>query len=127
MLTWTRSGDTWLGNGFRIEMKAARQWVLYDVGDKDESSLVSTTEALASLPTLSAAKYKAEHVHQRRRISASRQRLGSVVVGASALAAFFSAYPMAVAAFGVVAVSALLELVMTWFDDGVGGANELTQ
>ena len=127
MLQWTRSGDEWLGNGFRIEMKSARQWILYDVGDVDESALVSTSEALASLPTLSAAKYKAEHVHQKRRLSASRQRLGAVVVGASALAAFLSSYPMAVMVLAVVALSAALELAMTWFDDGVGGANQVTQ
>lgn len=127
MLQWTRSGDTWLGNGFRIEMKAVRQWILYEVGDEDESTLVSTSEALASLPTLSAAKYKAEHVHQRRRLSTSRQRLGAVVVGASALAAFLSSYPMAVMVLAVVALSAALELAMTWFDDGLGGANQLTQ
>ena len=127
MLQWTRSGDTWLGNGFRIEMKAARQWILYDVGDEDESALVITSEALASLPTLSAAKYKAEHVHQKRRLSASRQRLGAVVVGASALGAFLSSYPMAVMVLAVVALSAALELAMTWFDDGLGGANQVTQ
>ncbi len=127
MLTWTRSGDTWLGNGFRIEMKAARQWILYDTGNEDDSSLVSTSEALASLPTLSAAQYKAEHVHQRRRLSASRQRLGAVVVGASALAAFLSSYPMAVVVLAVVAFSAALELAMTWFGDRVGGANQVTQ
>ncbi len=127
MLSWTRSGDDWLGNGFRIEKKASRQWILYDSEMEGGDGLVTTSDPIASLPTLSAAQYKAEHVHRRRRLSASRQRLGAIVVGACALAAFFSAYPMAVAAFGVVAVSALLELAMTWFDDGVGGANELTQ
>lgn len=127
MLTWTRSGDTWLGNGFRIERKAARQWILYDLSTEDRSSLVSTSDVLASLPTLSAAKYKAEHLHHRRRISTSRQRLGAIVVGASALAAFLSSYPMAVMVLAVVALSAALELAMTWFDDGVGGANEVTQ
>lgn len=127
MLTWTRSGEHWLGNGFRIERKSARQWILFDLSEEDRSSLVSTSDALASLPTLSAAKYKAEHVHRRRRISATRQRLGAIVVGASALAAFLSSYPMAVMVLAVVALSAALELAMTWFDDGVGGANEATQ
>lgn len=127
MLTWTRSGDHWRGNGFRIERRASRQWVLYDSGADHHSGMVTTSDALASLPTLSAAKYKAEHLHQRRKLSASRQRLGAVVVGASALGAFLSAYPMAVMVLAVVALSAMLELIMTWFDDRVGGAGEVTQ
>lgn len=127
MLTWSQSGDHWLGNGFRIERRSSRQWVLYDIEGQDESSLVRSTDPIAMLPTLSAAKYKAEHVHQKRQLATSRQRLGAVVVGALAIAAFFSSYPMVVMTFFVVAASALLELVMTWFDRKVGGADQVTQ
>lgn len=127
MLTWSRSGDNWLGNGFRIERRSSRQWVLFDVRAEDEATLVTTSDPIASLPTLSAAKYKAEHVHQKRQLAVSRQRLGAVVVGALAIAAFFSSYPMVVMAFFVVAASALLELIMTWFDRNLGGADQVTQ
>lgn len=127
MLTWTRVNGNWRGNGFLIKPHPTREWDLYEAPPRDESSHVFVEELpLASLPTLSACKYKAETLHSQTEVASTRARLG-VVSSSSVAIMFLTGNPLVVIACGVVATAALIELVMTWFGDLPGRVREIIQ
>lgn len=125
MLDWKIVGDSWVGNGFRIRRKAQEHWILEFSGD-DPGSVIVEHEPIADLPTLQAAKRKAESLHVERHLSAHRQRLAMVGLGGWSLA-LLSGNPVVFIVGGVIGSASLLEFGMTWFDGRVGGARQLVQ
>lgn len=127
MLTWRAVDGNWFANGFRIQRSSPGRWALYETRRDPTPAVAAEPIPLASLPTLSACKYKAEDLHTRQVTSSLRQRLAAVALAAASIVALGVANPLVVMAFGVIAVASLLELAMTWFDDRVGGARDFTQ
>lgn len=127
MLTWTATNGAWLANGFRIQRTAPAVWSLYDASAAPSSAVMVEPSPLASLPTLSACKYKAEEIHDRDATSALRDRLMSALVASVAVWVLSSGNPVVVVVALIIAASSLLELLMTWFDGKVGGAREVLQ
>ncbi len=127
MLTWTRVNGYWIGNGFRIEHHAARQWILVEPKPGADDTIRADPAPLAYLPTLSACKYAAEAAHRRGELRKARQRLGSVAIGSASLAALAAFNSLITIGLGIIAVAAILELAETWFTDRVGDAHEITQ
>lgn len=125
MLDWRMVGDSWFGNGFRIRCKAQEHWLLEFSGD-DPGSVMVKDEPIADLPSLQAAKYKAEELHVERLVSARRQRLGMIGLGGWSLAVL-SGNPVVFIIVGAIGLASLLEFGMTWFDDRPGGARQLVQ
>jgi hypothetical protein len=125
MLDWKMVDGSWFGNGFRIQREAQQHWLLEHTGD-DTGSVTVEDEPIADLPTLQAAKYKAEELHVEHQISARRQRLGMIGLGGWSLA-LLSGNPVVFVVAGVIGLASLLEFVMTWFDDRAGGARQLVQ
>ena len=125
MLDWKRVDGSWLGNGFQIHRVGPRKWALEERAG-DGGPVTMDPEPIAALPTLAAAKQKAETLHARQRIGVLRQRLTLIGFGGWALAVVVG-NPVLFIAAGVIASAALLELFMTYFEDRTGGARELTQ
>lgn len=123
MLAWNIVGDSWIGNGFRIDRVTPGLWSLQEV---DDSAVSTHVEPIAQLPTLAACRHKAEALHRAQTLGMLRQRLGAVALGGWALA-LLSMHPVLVVVAAVVGSAALLELAMTWFEEGIGGAKELVQ
>lgn len=128
MLTWRRVNDHWRGNGFLIEHPSPHEWHLFDASVLGtNSTIVADPAPIASLPTLSAAKYKAEHLHQETELAILRRRLGAVAAGFGSLAVLSSSAPVVAIVFSVIAGAAALELITTWFESRVGGARQVMQ
>lgn len=128
MLTWRRVDGQWLGNGFRIERLSHRAWGLFEAPvPEDRSQVVAETGPIASLPSLQACQYKAEHIHRSNEQAMVRVRLAAVAAGGTAAALLFISQPLLAIALGVIAASATLEFAMTWFEARAGGAREFTQ
>jgi hypothetical protein len=124
MLDWRKVDGSWFGNGYRIEHRAPAHWLLEDNVAEGES--VTVDEPIADLPTLQAAKYKAEVLHAESEVSARRQRLGLIGLGSWSLA-LLAGHPVVFIAAGVVGSAALLEFAVTWFEDRTGGARDVVQ
>lgn len=128
MLAWKKADGNWLGNGYRIESDPPRSWDLYDTAAETRGSNVTVEDIpLASLPTLSAAKHKAEILHGRAQTASLRRRLLAVAGGSVALMLVLGPNPLLAITCGVVAMASLLELAMTWLDQLIGDARELHQ
>lgn len=127
MLTWRTADGAWFANGFRIQKSSPGKWALYQGQHDPKTAVVAEPIPLASLPTLSAAKYKAEDLHSRKAINSLRHRLGAVAIAALSMIALGVSNPLVVMLFGVVAMAAVLELTMTWFDERVGGVKDFFQ
>ncbi len=127
MLTWTATNGAWFANGFRIQRTAPAVWSLYEASAAQSSAVMIEPSPLASLPTLSACKYKAEEIHDRNATSALRGRLLSALVTSVAIWVLASGNPVVVVVALVIGASSLLELLMTWFEGKVGGAREVLQ
>jgi hypothetical protein len=125
MLDWKMVGGSWFGNGFRIQRDAQEHWLLEHTGEVTGPVTVEDGP-IADLPTLQAAKYKAEELHVERQVSARRQRLGMIGLGGWSLA-LLSGNPVVFIVAGVIGLASLLEFGMTWFDDRTGRARELVQ
>jgi hypothetical protein len=125
MLDWKMVDGLWFGNGFRIQREAQEHWLLEHNGIGTGSVTVEI-EPIADLPTLQAAKYKAEELHDEREVSARRKRLGMIGLGGWSLALLSGNLVVFIVA-GVIGLASLLEFGMTWFDDRSGGARELVQ
>lgn len=126
MLTWKKVDGRWLGNGFQIRRDDSGHWIIDEPGDGVDV-IEADPAPLASLPTLSAAKYVAEQEHKQRDTAFIRRRLTAVALGTASLAALVSSNPLVFIGLGVVAAAAGLELAMTWFAGRVGGARDITQ
>lgn len=127
MLTWKTVDGDWFANGFRIQRSPTGKWALYESKREAVAAVAAEPIPLASLPTLSACKYKAEDLHERRLTNSLRQRLTVVAIGAASLVALGVSNPLVVMLLGVIAMAAALELAMTWFDDRVGGTRDVFQ
>lgn len=127
MLEWKLVGDSWYGNGYRIDRVAPYVWQLEEVAATGDQEQVSVrTEPIATLPTLAACQQKAEMLHETRRRALLRQRLTMVGIGGWSVA-MLATNPFMFVAAGFIGSAALLELTMTWFEGRVGGARELRQ
>lgn len=126
MLNWRHVDDGWVSNGFKIERISPTSWRLADVVASDAPSIAVDSDGFRVLPSLEACKYEAEVLQAHRARATSRSRLAAVGAGALAIASV-STNPVVFVGLGVIGVAALLELVMTWFDDRVGGASNFTQ
>jgi hypothetical protein len=128
MLNWNRVDDNWRGNGFLIKPSPSREWDLYEIQGEDPSlSVLVEPVPLASLPTLSACKHRAEVLHSQAESAALRSRLAVVSATALAISLVAGSVPLLGLVCGVIAVAALMELAMTWFSDLPGSAREITQ
>lgn len=125
MLDWRRTDGCWFGNGFRIRRVGETRWQLEENRDDGRSVMVDV-EPIAVLPTLAACKHYAQTLHTRGRISLLRHRL--IIVGFCSWAlAVVAGHPIVFLAFGVVGSAALLELIVSYFDNRTGGARDLIQ
>lgn len=123
MLSWKRVGDSWFGNGFRVQQVSTSQWTLEHV---EVPVSVDASGPIAQLASLQACQHKAERLHHEARINVFRKRLAAVGVGGWALAALLGS-PVGFIIGGVVGSAALLELGATWLDDRVGSVREFVQ
>lgn len=127
MLAWTTRDGAWFGNGFRIENRSARRWLVFDKSDFAPSGVYAEPIPLADLPTLSSAKYKAETLHRAELLSAQRRRMVQVMSALAVVALLLAAYPVAALVIGAAAAAAGLELLMTWVDPLIGNVREFSQ
>lgn len=127
MLNWTRRNMTWFGNGFRIEKETPNRWLLFEQSPPDSGLVEVDPAPLATLPTLSSAKYTAELLHRGEETSAQRRRMALVGAGAAATALLIPGYPMAALVIGAVAGAAGLELIRSWLGPHTGSAREIIQ
>jgi hypothetical protein len=126
MLDWRRIDGSWFGNGFRIEQASPAVWRLEEVQHAQDGSVSVDTDPIAALPSLQACKYHAEMLHNDRELTATRQRLGLVSLGALSLAVL-SGSPLVLIAAAVIGGASIVELTLTWFDGRVGSATDLVQ
>ena len=83
MLDWTQQSDGWYANGFRIELRAPRHWVLMDVDSVQNAAqlrVVTDLEPLASETTLSQCKREAAILAAARDRSRLRRRHARVLL-----------------------------------------------
>lgn len=128
-LIWRCENGVWFGNGFRVERLSTRAWALFDEPGVNEADVPVMVESLpiVTLPTMYACKYKAESLHERELQARLRKRLGFTAVVMGVLTVFAAAIPVIAIGFGVLAVAAVLELLMTWMDPVFGDAREVSQ
>lgn len=125
MLSWKNTNGTWFGNGFRIEHRSPRTWVLLDNNPESEQRLADPI--LATMPSLKSAKHAAESRHSSEKLRQDRKRLAAVALSMTVLLLLFIEIPIAAIASGVVAAAAALELGATYVDGFYGKAREVTQ
>jgi len=83
MLTWTQESDGWYTDGFRIELRAPRHWVLVDLDSDLESGSSSVTtdlEPLAEETTLTHCKREAAILVAARQRSATRWKHARILL-----------------------------------------------
>jgi hypothetical protein len=123
MLNWKNVDGSWFGNGFRIQKVDSTLWLLEETAS---GAAVTVADPIAELPTLQAAKYKAEGLHQDRVMNMRRRRMAAIAAAAWSIAVL-SAHPVVFLLTGAVGIAAALEIVATWFEGRVGRAREMTQ
>jgi hypothetical protein len=124
VLKWKRVGQSWFGNGFRVQQVAPTRWSLEHVNESSEP--IDVGEPIAELRTLQACQHKAEALHEIERTRDLRRRLSAIGVGSWSLALIVG-NPIGFIVGGVIGSAALLELLATWTDGKVGGFRSYTQ
>jgi len=121
-LEWSRVGDSWFADRFRIDRVSLHAWQLHWNDPADTVGVHVEEGPIAELTSLEACRHKAQSLFDETHLVKRRQRLGAIAVVGLSFAVFLSSTPLTAAIAGVIGAAALLDLFLTWGERGVVGS-----